>query len=210
MSLLPGASHYCRHAWADLGFSVRRASLVPCTGLRGPALCPYCGCAVLRRCAGRGPALLLVEHRALPGLSGMLQSCSCSFVVRAARAPGSTLLPVDQPKSYDSPTGRMSGWISCPWPVSLYSLESLKCWLRPSPKRRFAWFAFTTRRCRNASPEWRAFWRHLHMSTQGMPACTVHAPNTSHTTACIDCFSGPRAACASELPVRHRWWAHRS
>ena len=31
----------------------------------------------------------------------------------------------------------------------------------------------------------------------GMPARTVRAPNTSHTTACIDCVSGPRAACAS-------------
>ena len=38
----------CRHASADSDSNVRSASLLPRTGLRGPMLCPFCGCIAPR------------------------------------------------------------------------------------------------------------------------------------------------------------------
>ena len=43
-SLPPDASRFCRSASADSDSNVRSASLLPHTGLRGPTLCPSCGC----------------------------------------------------------------------------------------------------------------------------------------------------------------------
>ena len=43
-SLPPDASRFCRPASADSDSNVRSASLLPHTGLRGPTLCPFCGC----------------------------------------------------------------------------------------------------------------------------------------------------------------------
>ena len=40
----PDASRFCQPASADSDFNVRSASLLPHTGLRGPTLCPFCGC----------------------------------------------------------------------------------------------------------------------------------------------------------------------
>ena len=47
-SLPPNASRFCRPASADSDSNVRGASLLPHTGLRGPTLCPSCGCVAAK------------------------------------------------------------------------------------------------------------------------------------------------------------------
>ena len=119
----PDASRFCRPASADSDSNVRSASLLPHTGLRGPTLCPFCGCVApkLLRVAwpnSKPDQPLLPRAYALPlqpvptsptqdgrvGPSGALSmtacgrpNATCLNLASGARAGSITVLALVQP-----------------------------------------------------------------------------------------------------------------
>ena len=120
-SLPPDASCFCRPASADSDSNVRSASLLPYTGLRGPTLCPFCGCVA--------PKLLRV---AWPNSKPDQPPLPCAYAL--------PLRPV--------PTSTHAGWEGRPeWRTIHDGLRPAQCDLPEPGERCQGWQHHGSRAC---------------------------------------------------------------